>query len=418
LPSGANLAERILTDRACKGSKARKSIHYLNDGAGLRLQVRPNGTKYWMLRYHLAGRESTFQLGKYPDVTLEKARKAASEARALIDKGLSPTVARKVAKAHNVERGEATFAAVATEWLEHNKPGWSGHHHERNEGLLRRILFPELGPLPVHEITEAMLLGALRKAYDSGIRESARRARAVAQQVFSYAKDTHRATHNPARELVGSSVLKKPEVKHFAALKPDQVGPFLRNLEGSDLEPVTKAALYVMLVTGVRDGALRPALWAEFDLRSATWTLPPERMKSGREHRVALPRQAVAMLKELAKLTNRGPDSFVFKDRKKKHLAENTLRLALHRLGFKVTAHGLRSLITDLLNERGFNADAIERQIDHVMKDKTRSAYLRTDFFDYRRPMMQWVADWAEAQKAKKADPAVPKNVVPIRKSG
>ena len=411
------MAERILSDKSCKAAKPRKTIHYLNDGAGLRLQVRPNGTKYWMLRYHLAGRESTFQLGKYPDLTLEQARKDAAAARALIDKGMSPSIARKVARALNVERGEATFAAVATEWLDHNKKAWSGHHHERNEGLLRRILFPELGPLPVHEITEAMLLGPLRKAYDSGIQESARRARAVAQQVFAYAKDTHRATHNPARELVGSSVLKKPEVRHFAALRPDQVGQLLRNLEDSDVEPVTKAALYLMLVTGVRDGALRPALWEEMDLKAGTWTLPPERMKSGRKHRVPLPRQAVAMLKELAKLTNRSPDSFVFASRGS-HLAENTLRLALHRLGFKVTAHGFRSLLTDLLNERGFNADAIERQLDHVMKDKTRSAYLRTDFFDYRRPMMQWVADWAEAQKAKKADPAVPKNVVPIRKSG
>ena len=411
------MAERKLSDRACKTAKPRKAIFYLNDGAGLRLQLRPTGAKYWMLRYHLAGRESTFQLGKYPDVSLEQARKDAGVARALVDKGLSPSVERKVAKARNVERGEATFAAVATEWLEHNQKGWSGHHHERNEGLLRRILFPEIGPLPVHEITEAMLLGALRKAYDSGIEESARRARAVAQQVFTYAKDTHRATHNPARELVGSSVLKKPEVRHFAALKPDQVGPLLSQLEASALEPVTKAALYLMLVTGVRDGALRPAPWGELDLKAGTWTLPPERMKSGREHRVPLPRQAVAVLKDLAKLTNRGPESFVFASRDK-HLAENTLRLALHRLGFKVTAHGFRSLLTDLLNERGFNADAIERQLDHVTKDKTRAAYLRSDFFDYRRPMMQWVADWADAQKANKADPAIPKNVVPIRKTG
>jgi integrase len=411
------MAERLLSDRACKTAKARKAIYYLNDGAGLRLQVRPNGALYWMLRYHLAGRESTYQLGKYPDLTLDQARKDARTAREMVTNGLSPSIERKLSVKRNVQRGKATFEAIATEWLARNKPTWSGHHHERNEGLLRRILYPEIGALPVHEITEAILLGALRKAYDSGIQESARRARAVAQQVFQFAKDTHRASHNPARELVGSSVLKKPEVRHFAALKPDQVGPLLRKLEASDTEPATQAALHLMLVTGLRDGALRPARWEEFDLTGAVWTVPAERMKSGREHRLPLPRQAVAILKDLAKLTERGPDSFVFAIRGK-HLAENTLRLAMHRLAFKVTAHGFRSLLTDLLNERGFNADAIERQLDHVTKDKTRAAYLRTDFFDYRRPMMQWVADWASAQKAQKVEPSVPRNIVPIRKTG
>jgi integrase len=196
------------------------------------------------------------------------------------------------------------------------------------------------------------------------------------------------------------------------------VGPLLKKLSSSGVEPVTRAGLLLMLCTGLRDSTLRGARWQEIDLKAAKWTVPPERMKSRREHAVPLPRQAVAILKELAKLTRRNASSFVFASRSKAgFLAENTLRLALHGLGFKVTAHGFRSLLTDLLNERGFNADAIERQLDHSSRDKVRAAYLRSDFFDYRRKMMQWVADWAEAQQAGTAAPALPANVVTLRKA-
>jgi integrase len=151
-----------------------------------------------------------------------------------------------------------------------------------------------------------MLLGVLKAAYDSGIQESARRARAVAQQVFAYARDTHRATQNPARDLAGSSVLKKPDVVHFAAVSQDDVGPLLSKIEATGLEPVTSAALRLMLLTGMRDAALRAARWSEFDLEAGMWAVPGERMKSGRDYRTPLPKQAVAFLKALQPITKQG----------------------------------------------------------------------------------------------------------------
>jgi integrase len=416
------MADNLLTDRKCKAAKPRATPYPLNDGKGLRLVVHPNGSKYWVLRYvrlkpdGTTG-ETTTGLGTYPDVSIGAARNKADEARGVIRAGIKPSVHRKVERARNVERGEATFRAVSEEWLKRNKANWSGHHHERNEGLLRRILWADLGDLPVHEITEPMLLKPLLAAYDSGIRESARRARAVAQQVFRYAKDTHRSTHNPALDLADSRLLEKPKVTHFAAIQAKQVGPMLRALVPSAVDPVTAAALRMMLYTGLRDAALRAARWREIDLRARVWTVPGERMKSGREHRLPLPKQAVAVLSELAKLTRHTPNAFVFEGRGKAgHLAENTLRLALHGMGFKVTAHGFRSLLTDLLNEKGFNPDWIERQLDHVQKDKVRAAYLRTDFFEGRTKMTQWLADWAEAQEAERAAPKLPDNVKPLRR--
>lgn len=414
------MAERLLTDRKCKAAKPGGKP--LNDGKGLRLVLHSNGSKYWVLRYvrtkpdGTTG-ETTTGLGTYPEVSIEQARRRADEARGVIRTGTKPGIHRRVERARNAQRGEATFRVISEEWLTRNKADWSPHHHERNEGLLRRILWDDLGGLPVHEISEPMLLKPLKAAYDSGIRESARRARAVAQQVFAYAKDTHRATHNPARELAGSSALAKPEVTHFAAIKGTQVGPMLRAIAASEVDPVTAAALRMMLYTGLRDAALRGARWRDIELKARVWIVPGERMKSGREHRLPLPKQAVSVLSELAKLTRHNGASFVFAGRGKAgFLAENTLRLALHGLGFKVTAHGFRSLITDVLNERGFNPDWIERQLDHVQKDKVRAAYLRTDFYESRATMMQWLADWAAAEEAEKAAPKLPGNVKYLRR--
>lgn len=410
-------AEKLLSDKACDAAKPRQSIYYLNDGAGLRLQVRPNSARYWLLRYRLGGKESTFQIGSYPDVGLREARKRASAARELVAQGRSPSVEKRVQKAAAIQRSAGTFQSVADEWLERHRSDWSTTHYERNQGLLRRIVFPKLGCIPIAEITEPMLLGVLKAAYDAGTRESARRARGVCAQVFAYAKNTHRATHNPARELADSSVLKKPEVRHFAALRADQVGPMLRALNASGSAPTVKAALLAMLFTGLRDYSLRAACWSEIDLETAVWTIPAERMKRRQQHTVPLPRQAVTMFRELANLTRKAPDSLVFASHSKHgHLAENTLRKVLHDLGFEVTAHGIRSLITDVLNEAGFNADAIERQMHHVEKDKVRAAYLRSDFFEYRRTMMQWFADWLAAQVAAEVAPALPDNVLQFRR--
>ena len=413
------MPEKLLSDRSSQAAKPKDRIYYKNDGGGLRLQVRPDGSRYWMLRYTWGSKESTHGLGAYPAVTLEEARGKAIAARKTIAAGQHPTTERKVRAAQAVAQADATFKIVAEEWLARNKPEWSSHHHERNLGLLNRILYQDLGDLPVTAITEPMLLKTLLKAYDGGTKESARRARAVAAQVFRHAKETHRAQHNPALELARSRLLKKPEVTHFAALKVAQVGPFLRKLAESQVEPVTRAGLLLMLYTGLRDAALRAGRWPEVDLRTGTWTVPAERMKSGREHVLPLPKQGVAVLRELAKITKTDDAAYIFASRGKAgYLAENTLRLAMHGLGFKVTAHGFRSLLTDLLNEQGFNADAVERQLDHVLKDKVRGSYLRSDFLPYRRTMMQWVADWADAQRNKQGAPSLPGNVLKFRQGG
>ena len=396
-------SEKRLTEAACKAAKRKGNLYYLSDGAGLRLRIRPDGSKTWVLRYRLSGKEMSTGLGTYPKVSLQVARAKAQEAKEHISKGDNPSTAKRIAKANQVIKGETTFGAIAREWLEHNKETWSKHHVERNEGLLKRFLLPDLERMPIDSVKEAYLFSILKVPYDKGTKESARRARAIAAQVFSYARATHRGTSNPARDMADNPYFKKPPVKHFSALPQNQVGALIKELNktGVDqkLDAKTVCALRLALYTGLRDNSIRGALWGEIDLEAGIWTVPGSRMKSGREHQVPLPTQAITTLEIIKPLTYRTQSSYLFPGGgKHKIMSENTLRLALHRLGFKVTAHGLRSLITDVLNENGFNPDAIEKQLDHSEQSQVRRAYLRSNFIDERIKMMQWFADWCDAQ--------------------
>lgn len=400
-------AEKLLTEASCKAAKPKQTIYYLNDGGGLRLRIKSNGSRSWIYRFRLDGKENTSSLGTYPQVSLQIARTKLAEAKQHVAKGDNPSTANRIAKANQIIKGKATFGAIAKEWLNHNESEWSAHYLERNTGLLKRYLLPDLERLPIDSIKEAYLYTIIKTAYDKGTKESARRARGLAAQIFSYARATHRGSTNPARDMADNPYFKKPTVVHFSALPQNKVGELISKLNVTGVKQIldvkTVCALRLALYTGLRDSSIRGAKWSEIDFDNAIWTIPSARMKSGREHSVPLPKQALDALETIKPLTHRDEKSYIFPGRgKHKVMSENTLRLALHRLGFKVTAHGLRSLITDVLNENGFNPDAIERQLDHAEKNKVRRAYLRSNFIDERTKMMQWFADWCDAQSTGK----------------
>jgi len=415
--------EKILFEKDCRDAKPKFKMYYLNDGGGLRLRCRPDGGKTWMYRYRFNGIEKSVGIGSYTKITLKIARTVATKYRALILEGKNPSIEKKVRKAKRVLQDTQTFGSVARDWLDANRDDWSANHLKRNEGLIRLYLMPDLGRLPIQEIEESYLFSVLRPVYDKGRKESARRARGIAAQIFDYGIDTYRCTSNPAKDMRNNKHFKKPIVNHMKALPKEDVPKLIAKLrkkgEEQRLKPQTVCALLLMFYTGHRDHAVRGAKWQEFDMKKQTWKVPGERMKGTKEakrrrapHVVPLPTQALAALKELEPITYRGPESYVFSAKTKTgHMAENTLRLALHRLGYNVTAHGTRSLITDVLNENGFNADAIERQLDHMERNEVRRAYLRSEFEHIRRPMMQWFADWCE-QKVGDSDSG---NVVSIQ---
>jgi integrase len=294
-----------------------------------------------------------------------------------------------------------TFEAVAREWMARqdvaevtaNKTRW----------IMESFLFPEIGGLPLSAITSRVLLDALRKVETTGKLETAKRAKIKAGQVFRYALLEGKADTDPTAALRGA--LKSPIGKHHAAVTdPIRIGALLRAIDGFTGQFVTLKALQLAPLVFVRPGELRAAEWAEFDIDAAMWRIPAERMKMKTSHVVPLSKQAVEVLRALHPLTGTGRYVFPGLRTASRHMSENTVNAALRRLGYsgeEMTGHGFRSIAATRLNEMGWRADAIERQLAHAEPNKVRKAYTAAvEYLEERTRMMQTWADYLDGLRS------------------
>ncbi len=267
--------------------------------------------------------------------------------------------------------------------------------------VLRRLeanLFPEIGATPIAELTAPALLAALRKMEDRGARDLAHRVLQVAGQVFRYGIATGRCERDLSADLRGALAPHKP--RNQAAVTPEELPALLSAIDGyGELgDKMTGYALRLLALTFVRTGELIGAEWSEIDMDGATWIIPAARMKMKTEHVVPLSRQALAILRELRAIG--GGSRYVFPGRNPdKPISNNTMLFALYRLGYKgkMTGHGFRAVASTILNESGFRADVIERQLAHCERNEIRGAYNRAEYLPERRKMMQQWADMLAA---------------------
>jgi integrase len=387
-----------LTDFACRHAKAQPKRRKLSDMGGLQLWIYPNGRKFWRFAYRFRGKQKVLALGRYPDTSLIDARAEREKAKLLLREGNDPSHKRILAKIEQ-EFPSDSFEVVAKEYVEKlRREGRAEITLEKIEWVLSFAL-PVLGPMSVRSIRPIEVLAVLRKVEGRGRYETARRLRSTIGAVCRYAVATARAEADPTIALKGA--LTAPKVKSRAAITdPKAVGGLLRAIDAFSGQKTTRTALQLMALLFPRPGELRAAKWTEFDLDAAIWTIPAERTKMRRAHRVPLPRQAVAILTDLRSLT--GVSEYVFHSTWtiRRPLSENTMNVALRRLGYakdEATSHGFRATAATLLNEAGlWNADAIERQLGHVENNDVRRAYTRGEYWDERVKMMTWWADYLD----------------------
>jgi integrase len=392
-----------LSDTAIRNAKPAAKPQKLADGGGLYLLLNPNGSRWWRLKYRIGGKEKLLSLGTYPDTGLKDARDKRDAARKLLAAGVDPGEQRKAAKAAGEERAANSFEAVAREWHAKQSATWVELHASRIMLRLENDVFPWLGKRPIADVTAKELLTMVNRIVDRGAVESAHRVLQNCGQVLRYAIATGRAERNHAADLRGAL----PPVKqsHLAAITdPQAIGGLLRAMDAYNGSLVTKCALRLAPLVFVRPGELRQAEWAEFDLDGAIWRIPGERMKMKAAHLVPLSAQAVAILRELHSLT--GVARFLFPGLRTatRPMSENTVNAALRRLGYtgdEMTGHGFRSMAATRLNEMGWNADAIERQLAHAESNKVRDAYTHAaQYLDERIRMMQAWADYLDGLRA------------------
>ena len=386
----------MLNDIQCRNAKPQAKPFKLTDGKGLYLEVKPNGVKAWRYRFKLSGKESVFAIGDYPAITLVDARKKREAARDLVKRGINPAYDRQLEKIKRGQEAAITFEAVALEWLALRD--WEKVTKARRLDMLKRVVFPTIGHLPIKQVTPAHVLDIIRERGKISPTVAAE-ARRTMQGVFDLAICTLRADTDPVHPV--RKALPTNKTQHKRALGDNEIGQLLRDLEGHKGNYQTGVAFKLMWLTLCRPSEAIEAEWKEFDLDAALWKIPAGRMKKRKEHVMPLPSQAVEVLRSIYAITGEHTHVFPNRDDRTKPMTAATMRQALKTLGWagKYSPHATRTTGSTKLNEMGYRSDWIEKQLAHVEMNAVRRAYNHADYLTDRAAMMQRWADFLGGMK-------------------
>ena len=381
--------------------RAGPGLHSDGEVRGLYLRVSEAGSRGWLLRFMLAGRRRDMWLGSSSELSLEEARAAARQARKLLKDKVDPLEHRQRDRAEKKRLDGLrswTFKLAAEAVHETLRPGWRNDKHaDQWINTLAAYAFPKIGDRPVGEVDVAAVLDVLRPIWNTK-GETARRLRQRLDAVMRWAFAHGYATTNPVAAAVELLPKQIDAVEHHAAMAYKAVPKFLKKLRALELS-ASRLALEMAVLTATRSGEVRGATWSEVDWKSATWTIPAERTKAGRAHRVPLSRQAVAVLKAARTEWGSERDKPIFPNPRRRPLSDMALTQLLRRMGHAETVHGFRSSFRDWCAENNVSRELAERALAHVVKDATEAAYHRTDQLEQRRPLMQQWAAFVEGGK-------------------
>ena len=387
MPRIAKELSALEVSRICE-----QGLHFVGNVPGLILQVK-GASRSWILRIPIGGKRRDVGLGGYPAIGLAQARNSARDIRIKVVQGIDPIQERRNQQAAlRVAQGkQKTFHEVASGFLGDRSPGWRNPKHRQQwENTLAVYAVPEIGNLFVKDIELAHILNILRPIWTTKT-ETASRLRGRLENVLDWAKvHGYREGENPARwkgnlDMILPAPNKTKKVKHHKALPYSQVGSFmvdLRNRSG-----IAAKALEFTILTATRSGEVRGATWQEIDISKAEWTIPSERMKAGKEHRIPLSSQVIELLKGIPV---GGANEIIFKAPRGGMLSDMSLGAVLKRMKIQVTTHGFRSTFRDWAGETtAFTREVIEHALAHQLQDKAEAAYARGTLLVKRRKLME-----------------------------
>jgi len=375
----------------------RRGTTFVGGVPGLALVVHASGTRSWILRYKIGGVRRDMGLGSYENVTLAGAREAARAARVKITAGVDPIQERKTARsALIVEMSKAlTFSECAKQYIEAHESGWrNAKHAQQWRTTIERYASPVIGRMLVRDVALPHILKVLEPIWHKKT-ETASRLRGRLESVLDWATvREYRTGPNPAQWKGRlDSLLAEPgkiaKTTHHRALPYDEMRTFMKALR--EQTGAGAKALEFVILTAARSGEVRGAMWNEFDLKAGVWTVPADRMKAGKEHRVPLSKAALALVKGQKEIAI---SQFVFPSPRETVLSDMTLSAVLRRMQVNAVPHGFRSTFRDWASEKtDYPNEMAEMALAHTIGDKVEAAYRRGDLLEKRRKMMQ---DWAD----------------------
>ena len=388
----------MLTDTAIKKAQPRAKAYRLTDERGMHLLVQPNGSKLWQLRYRHGGKERTASLGQYPDISLKEARERRDATRKTIAQGIDPVAEKRAQREAAQATTHNTFEAVARQWWQQ----WHGARSARHAGYVWRRLeadvFPAIGERPINQVETRELVKMVKAVADRGALDIAKRCFETTGQIFRYAIAHGVAERNPAADIKPGDILPSRRKENYARVDARELPALLRKIEAYVGTPATRLAMKLMALTFVRTSELIGARWDEFDLEAARWDIPAERMKMKTPHIVPLSTQAVDVLRTLHTVTGHRELLFPGERSPRKPMSNNTILMALDRMGYKgtMTGHGFRGVASTVLHEQGFDHAHIELQLAHTPRNAVSAAYNHATYLPQRAAMMQWWSDYLD----------------------
>lgn len=384
-----------LSDTQIKHAKSQEKEYTLADGNGLQLRVRPNGSKLWILKYSqpYSKKRTNLGLGKYPDVSLSKARKQRDEARKLLADNIDP-------KTHRIEQDqqkkaalENTFGVVAQKWYElklTQVKEETANHALR--GLERHVL-PSLGNVPLDKIKPKTVIDLLTPIANKGSLETVKRLCRNINEIMRLSVAQGIIEFNYLADI--TKLFPAAKKTNMATIKPERLPELMAAIRNANVLRTTRCLVLWQLHTMTRPIEAATARWEDIDLENKVWVIPAERMKMKKPHTIPLTDQTLALLETIRSMSDGKHYLFTNHRDPTKHANSQSVNVALKRMGFagQLVSHGMRALASTTLNEQSFDPDVIEAALAHVDKNEVRRAYNRAEYLERRRKLMCW---WSE----------------------
>jgi integrase len=387
-----------LTNTEVKQAKPKDKDYTLLDGAGLQLRIKTSGTKSWVFNYYhpITKKRKNLSLGHYPALTLAEARKLRSSSKELLINNIDPKEYRDDQLSDEKLKMGFTLKSIALDWFEVKKTKIA---ETTSKSLWRNFenhLFPGIGHRPIDKILAPEVIKTLKPLAGKGSLETLHKTIGHLNEVMKHAVNTGRIHHNPLAGI--SAAFNTPKVTHMATIKPEELPELMKAISYSNITLVTRCLLEFQLHTMVRSSEAAKATWDEIDFENMLWEIPAERMKMKVKHTVPLTQQVLGLLELVKPLT--GERKYIFPADRHPNQPSGSERAnkALQRIGFKgrLVAHGMRSLASTTLNEKGFDGDVIEAALAHQEENEVRRAYNRSKYLERRQKLMYWWSDHIE----------------------
>ena len=387
-------------------AKPQQKEFTLSDGKGLYLLIKPNGAKLWRFNYYKPftqpKKRALIGIGKYPDISLQQARAIREEYLSLLAQNIDPATYRRQQEQTKKDELNNTYESVAWAWFEYRKTkkNFSADYQKDVESLIRRNLLPHFGHLPISQITAPLALKAFKQYQDEGKLEKLKRSIQKHNEIMTYALHREIIQSNPTANI--SKEFDSPTVEHFKTIKPEDLSEFIYTLNHAQIQLQTRYLILWQLLTMTRPNEAATARYEDIDEKAKIWTIYIQKGikedDKGRVHKITLSRQALALLREIKKLSEGKTYLFPSMKNPQSHVNTQTANSAIKRMGYKgkLVAHGLRAIASTYLNEKGYDSELIEVALSHMKSDRIKAAYDRGERLEQRFKLLQVWGDFIE----------------------